>query len=134
MEIKLRKRKRRIDGYTFIELILVVALLGVFSGILIPNFLDYKISAQDRVDEVNAKLLTNIAHRINAENGCFPSWPEAFTNLQANTFPYFEKDVTIQNSKNSFYYDSSKGTVTVKTSKGDITNPNIDKIVEKDSF
>lgn len=54
---------RHKKGFTLIELAVVMAVLLVLAAIMIPMLLGMQDKARTRVDETNAKILTDIATR-----------------------------------------------------------------------
>ena len=102
------------------ELIVVIAVLGILASIAVPRYVGYTTAAQNSVDEANARILTNVANVHHTQTGSFPAWTSPFTTLDASTTLYLNEDDEIQNIANEFVYDFSTGTVTVNSSGGGI--------------
>ena len=63
------KLRNNIKGFTLIELVAVIAILGIISAIAIPKITDVQNKARLTADESNRTVLISAANIAIAENG-----------------------------------------------------------------
>jgi len=74
------RQLRKSKGFTLIELMIVVAIIGILAAIAIPNFLQYQMKS--RQSEANTNLMAIKTSEVSwqGERGCFlviARWPVA---------------------------------------------------------
>ncbi|NDY71783.1 prepilin-type cleavage/methylation domain-containing protein [Desulfobacter hydrogenophilus] len=59
------------NGFTLIELMIVVAIIGILAAIAIPNFLNYQLKAKTAEAKVNLGAIATSQESYRAENDTF---------------------------------------------------------------
>lgn len=94
-------------GFTLIELIVVIAILGILAAIAVPRVTTSLKTAKENADMANLKILQNAIERYYVEHE--GKYPQSLDELAPN---YIDKVPKTQDGKN-FQYDPSTGKVTL---------------------
>lgn len=68
---KLFRRNKK--GFTLVELVVVIAILGVLAAIAVPRFINALDEAKNATDEANIKALQAAVNLYYLENSAYPS-------------------------------------------------------------
>jgi len=72
------KSLRKQEGFTLIELMIVVAIIGILAAIAIPNFLQYQMKSRQSEAKTNLGAIKTSEVSWQGERGCFLTvarWP-----------------------------------------------------------
>lgn len=70
---KIRKMIKNDKGFTLIELMVVVVILGILAAIAIPRFVDRRADAEDAAKAANIKILQTAVDMYYFELGDYPT-------------------------------------------------------------
>ena len=65
------KALRKQEGFTLIELMIVVAIIGILAAIAIPNFLQYQLKSRQSEAKTNLMAIKTSEVSWQGERGCF---------------------------------------------------------------
>jgi len=108
---KLRKNNQK--GFTLIELMIVIAIIGILAAIAIPNFLAYRTKGQDSAAQSEAKNFYNAAMAYFADTSTTGSLVTAGT-----AFGAYVDDANVTTGAPGTIHDNMDGTITMNPAGG----------------
>ena len=110
----LQKLRGNSQGFTLIELMIVIAIIGILAAIAIPNFLAYRTRGQDSAAQSEAKNFYNAAMAYFADPTTTPTSVTADTSFGA----YVNDDNVTATSTTNTITDNLNGTITLAPTTG----------------
>ncbi len=84
MQSILKNLKKR-EGFTLIELMIVVAIIGILAAIAIPNFIKFQLRSKASEGKINLAAIRTAQESFFAEVGTYYSWAATPGSLPGQT-------------------------------------------------
>ncbi|RMD83323.1 MAG: type II secretion system protein GspG [Candidatus Dadabacteria bacterium] len=109
---KPRSDRKRRAGFTLVELLVVMVILGLLASIVLPNFLGQARKARVKTARVQIKTLETALDAFALDNGRYPTTEEGLQALverppNAKNWdgPYLKKSVPLDPWGNPYHYE-----------------------------
>jgi prepilin-type N-terminal cleavage/methylation domain-containing protein len=93
---RIDKGTRTDSGFTLVELLLVIIILGILGGIAVPMFLGQRAKAMQSEARANLESLRLLEEQFFAENGRYAPWPTKADPNSVGTVSYTESSTTLR--------------------------------------
>ncbi|MBU4440285.1 MAG: prepilin-type N-terminal cleavage/methylation domain-containing protein [Acetobacterium sp.] len=110
------KQLNNVSGFTLMEIIVVIAILGALAALAIPQFTGVLENAQKKTDLANIRIVESAIELYQAEIGKIPASVDSFNELitELNRVGYIKSTELLAVSKGkSFSYDAVTNKITL---------------------
>jgi len=102
-----KKKRQNEAGFTLIELMVVIVILGVLAGLVVPRIMDRPEQARKQKAEVQIESLETACKLFKLDTGSYPSSLDALVSGSGRKGGYLEKGkVPLDPWGNSFQYSA----------------------------
>ena len=127
-------KKKKNSGFTLVELIIVIAILGILAGIAIPRFLDATATARGAKIVADLRTIDSAIVIYNAKTGAYPADTDALTTAADATGTVAAKYQLLAawpkpSTGNAIFPAAPSTTVSVPTTAAYTLNTNKDRAI-----
>lgn len=109
MLMNIKETLKKTNAFTMIELIIVIAIIGILVGIAIPRLSGFTNTAEIRAEETTKRNIEGAAIMYMGEYG-----QDEYNDIDLVEAGYFDSEDLMNSRYNGVVDISSNGTVTVK--------------------
>lgn len=80
MKLSNLKAKKAQSGFTLVELIIVIVVIGILAAIILVAYAGVTNRASNSADNANADQIVKVAETMNADGGSYPTTVSTLTN------------------------------------------------------
>ena len=104
-------------GFTLVEIMIVIVIIGILAAIAVPNFISTRDTAHQEACRANLRQLKSAIQMYRIDNGSYPA-AVSWTVLKAGTDldPYMGEVPSGCPGNGTYTYISSSGTITCNAS------------------
>ena len=109
----MERRRTRAAGFTLIEMMVVMVIIGLLMGLVAPRFIAQSRKAETKAAKAQIELLGTALDTFRLDVGRYPTTQEGLQALQQRPFgldrwdgPYLKKDVPMDPWGRPYYYRS----------------------------
>lgn len=98
---RIDKLKQKQKGFTLVELIVVIAIIGILAGVMLPRYFSFSNDARTGVAVSEAKAIRSLAENFYASHGSWPIIADGSENFivgDAANSPTFTGKITKKNA------------------------------------
>jgi type IV pilus assembly protein PilA len=114
--------KKMMKGFTLIELMIVVAIIGILAAIAIPNFIKFQARSKQSEAKANMKAM------FTAEKAFFQE-KDRYSNLSGEVGFSPER-----NNRYNYFLSGAGGSMEIRSQIAPATNPTTDSGIQADSY
>lgn len=103
-------RTKSSAGFTLIELMIVIAIIGILAAIAVPNFNRARAQAKKKSCVANMKTIEGAVELYNMENAVSGATPPTVANLQSNGYLKAIPRCPSKGTDNDYTVSSTAGT------------------------
>ncbi len=103
------------DGFTLVEVMIVLMILGFLAALAFPQFAKVIANSQERADQVNIQIIESAIEVYQIEEGYYPkatNFKDLITELNKAGYIRQSEIKPADSKKKKFTYDSEKHTIT----------------------